>query len=158
MKRYYSINILYRISFFVDHFTVSNYRNLGAISALILWCPFYPSFWRFYDDERKVTWPGIVTYVSYEPADCISYHDEAGQSHRSVCNCPVVQMSNFYPSFFLRLFAESFHRSLNSCCFQLLKPIGYVMHQWRTQEFCSGGGGSTNSVEDREKRERGSGS
>ena len=28
--------------------------------------------------------------------------------------------------------------------------------QWRTQEFCSGGGGSTNSVEDREQRERGS--
>jgi len=30
--------------------------------------------------------------------------------------------------------------------------------QWRTQEFCSGaGGGSTNSVEDRGQRERGSG-
>ena len=30
--------------------------------------------------------------------------------------------------------------------------------QWRTQEFCSGGvGGSTNSVEDREQREQGSG-
>ena len=29
--------------------------------------------------------------------------------------------------------------------------------QWRTQEFCSGGG-STNSVEDRGQRERGSGS
>ena len=30
-------------------------------------------------------------------------------------------------------------------------------HQWRTQEFCSGGGGvSTNSVEDRGQRERGS--
>ena len=28
--------------------------------------------------------------------------------------------------------------------------------QWRTQEFCSGAGGSTNSVEDREQRERGS--
>jgi hypothetical protein len=28
--------------------------------------------------------------------------------------------------------------------------------QWRTQEFCSGGG-STNSVEDRVQRERGSG-
>ena len=28
--------------------------------------------------------------------------------------------------------------------------------QWRTQEFCSGGG-STNSVEDRGQRERGSG-
>ena len=25
--------------------------------------------------------------------------------------------------------------------------------QWRTQEFCSGGGGSTNSVEDRGQRE-----
>jgi len=31
-------------------------------------------------------------------------------------------------------------------------------NQWRTQEFCSGGGGvSTNSVEDRGKRERVSG-
>ena len=29
--------------------------------------------------------------------------------------------------------------------------------QWRTQEFCSGGGGSTTSVEDRGQRERGSG-
>ena len=29
--------------------------------------------------------------------------------------------------------------------------------QWRTQQFCSGGGGSTNSVEDRGHRERGSG-
>ena len=29
--------------------------------------------------------------------------------------------------------------------------------QWRTQEFCSGRGGSTNSVEDRGQRERGSG-
>ena len=31
------------------------------------------------------------------------------------------------------------------------------LYQWRTQEFCSGGGGSTNSVEDRGQRERGSG-
>jgi len=29
--------------------------------------------------------------------------------------------------------------------------------QWRTQEVCSGVGGSTNSVEDRGERERGSG-
>jgi len=28
--------------------------------------------------------------------------------------------------------------------------------QWRTQEFCSRGGGSTNSVEDRGQGERGS--
>ena len=28
--------------------------------------------------------------------------------------------------------------------------------QWRTQEFCSGDGGSTNSVEDRGQGERGS--
>ena len=28
--------------------------------------------------------------------------------------------------------------------------------QWRTQEFCSGGGDSTNSVEGRGQRERGS--
>ena len=33
----------------------------------------------------------------------------------------------------------------------------YQYRQWRTQEFCSGGGGSTNSVEDRGQRERGSG-
>jgi hypothetical protein len=32
-----------------------------------------------------------------------------------------------------------------------------VLRQWRTQEFCSGGGGSTNSAEDRGQRERGSG-
>ena len=31
------------------------------------------------------------------------------------------------------------------------------VYQWRTQEFCSGGGGSTNSVEDRGQRKRGSG-
>ena len=31
-----------------------------------------------------------------------------------------------------------------------------VCRQWRAQEFCSGGG-STNSVEDRGQRERGSG-
>ena len=31
------------------------------------------------------------------------------------------------------------------------------MKQWRTQEFFSGGGGSTNSVEDRGQTERGSG-
>ena len=33
----------------------------------------------------------------------------------------------------------------------------FVNLQWRTQEFCSGGGGSTNSVEDRGQTERGSG-
>jgi len=33
----------------------------------------------------------------------------------------------------------------------------YDCSQWRTQEFCSGGGGSTNLVEDRGHRERGSG-
>ena len=34
----------------------------------------------------------------------------------------------------------------------------YVLIQWRTQKFCSGRGeGSTNSVEDRGQRERGSG-
>ena len=32
----------------------------------------------------------------------------------------------------------------------------HMYRQWRTQEFCSGGGGSTNSVEDRGQRERGS--
>ena len=34
---------------------------------------------------------------------------------------------------------------------------GVSVSQWRTQEFCSGGGCSTNSVEDRGQRERGSG-
>ena len=29
------------------------------------------------------------------------------------------------------------------------------MNQWRTQEFCWGGGGSTNSVEDRENGDLG---
>jgi len=33
----------------------------------------------------------------------------------------------------------------------------YGDSQWRTQEFFSGGGGSTNSVDDRGQRERGSG-
>ena len=33
----------------------------------------------------------------------------------------------------------------------------FSLKQWRTQEFCSGGGGSTNSVEDRGQREQGSG-
>ena len=28
--------------------------------------------------------------------------------------------------------------------------VCYINNQWRTQEFCSGRGGSTNSVEDRE--------
>ena len=39
------------------------------------------------------------------------------------------------------------------------KPLTELLircHQWRTQEFCSGGG-STNSVEDSGQRERGSG-
>ena len=30
-----------------------------------------------------------------------------------------------------------------------------IQSQWRTQEFCSGGGGSTNSVEDRENGDLG---
>ena len=33
----------------------------------------------------------------------------------------------------------------------------HTCRQWRTQEFCSGGRGSTNSVEDRGQAERGSG-
>ena len=37
------------------------------------------------------------------------------------------------------------------------RATDYGLVQWRTQEFCSGGGGSTNSVEDRGQRERGSG-
>jgi hypothetical protein len=44
---------------------------------------------------------------------------------------------------------------LTICDVSLVKWTGYV--QWRTQDFFSGGGGvSTNSVEDREKRGRGS--
>ena len=44
-----------------------------------------------------------------------------------------------------------------------LRAFGDASHkqrcsQWRTQEFCSeGGGGSANSVESRRQRERGSG-
>ena len=34
---------------------------------------------------------------------------------------------------------------------------GRNIWQWRTQEFCSGGGGSTNSVEDRENGDLGDG-
>ena len=35
--------------------------------------------------------------------------------------------------------------------------LSFAYSQWRTQEFCSGGGGSTNSVEGRGQRERTSG-
>ena len=35
--------------------------------------------------------------------------------------------------------------------------VAQTTDQWRTQEFCSGGGGSTNSVEDRGQIKRGSG-
>ena len=38
---------------------------------------------------------------------------------------------------------------------QVYTPCAPV--QWRTQQFCSGGGDSKNSVEDRGQRERGSG-
>jgi len=34
--------------------------------------------------------------------------------------------------------------------------INTTCRQWRTEEFCSGSGGSTNSVEDRGHTERGS--
>jgi len=39
---------------------------------------------------------------------------------------------------------------------RLKQEYSFTSSQWRTQEFCSGGG-STNSVEDRGQRERGSG-
>jgi len=46
-------------------------------------------------------------------------------------------------------------------CFTLESNQMFVISeyafQWRTQEFCSGWGGSTNSVEDRGQREWGSG-
>jgi hypothetical protein len=35
--------------------------------------------------------------------------------------------------------------------------VCYMIYQWRNQEFCSVGGGSTNSVEDTGRRERVSG-
>ena len=38
----------------------------------------------------------------------------------------------------------------------MYENLRITLYQWRTQEFCSGGG-STNSVEDRGQRERGSG-
>ena len=40
--------------------------------------------------------------------------------------------------------------------FPELTDSSCVLPQWRTQEFCSGGGGSTNSDEDRGQREWGS--
>ena len=44
------------------------------------------------------------------------------------------------------------------CSFHYLFVHLFVFEQWRTQEFCPRGGGvSTNSVEDRGQRERGSG-
>ena len=44
---------------------------------------------------------------------------------------------------------------ISICLIQL--TIDVSRDQWRTQEFFSGGGGSTNSVEDRGQRERGYG-
>jgi hypothetical protein len=75
--------------------------QLRGIFALILWYPLYPSFWRLHGDEREVTWSGTVTYVPYEPADCVFCHDEAGYFRRNVCNYLPVQKSNFYPSVLL---------------------------------------------------------
>ena len=40
---------------------------------------------------------------------------------------------------------------------QISTADGTSVDQWRTQEFCPWGGGSTNSVEDKGQRERGSG-
>ena len=51
----------------------------------------------------------------------------------------------FYCWFLLHVRLSSLDTPANACS------------QWRTQEFCSGGGGSTNSVEDRGQRERVSG-
>ena len=49
--------------------------------------------------------------------------------------------------------------SCSQCVYLQCEIFGslYVLLQWRTQEFCSVVGGSTNSVEDRGQRERGSG-
>ena len=45
----------------------------------------------------------------------------------------------------------------NPAGYDILERISFVQDsQWRTQEFCLGGG-STNSVEDRRQKERGSG-
>ena len=41
--------------------------------------------------------------------------------------------------------------------FSDISKTGHAQKQWRTQELFRGGRGSTNSVEDRGKRERGSG-
>ena len=57
----------------------------------------------------------------------------------------------FIPTFPLDLFSCFIMHSVSN----LLRST-YLSHQWRTQEFFSGGG-STNSVEDRGQRERGSG-
>ena len=40
------------------------------------------------------------------------------------------------------------------CNFHRLRLIAFTNNQWRTQEFCSGGG-STNPVEDRENGDLG---
>jgi len=55
---------------------------------------------------------------------------------------------------------QSASMELRDCKFvwQEKVTIFFFPSQWRTQKFCSGGGGdSTNSVEDRGQRERGSG-
>ena len=51
---------------------------------------------------------------------------------------------------------------IKSAIFYKVLPLSYYKvkiryTQWRTQEFCSGWGGSTNSVQDRGQRERGFG-
>ena len=42
------------------------------------------------------------------------------------------------------------NQRLGATCFLNIRVISYMNHQWLTQEFFSGGGGSTNSVEDRD--------
>ena len=43
----------------------------------------------------------------------------------------------------------------SSCVMYINVSISIHRTQWRTQQFCSGGGGSTNSVEDRENGDLG---
>jgi len=48
-------------------------------------------------------------------------------------------------------------KARHSSWYPVLEHLHHVLTKWRTHEFCSGGGGTTNSVEDIRQRERGSG-
>ena len=64
-------------------------------------------------------------------------------------------LHNIFPAYCPLLMLKQLTRCSTAVLLQ--QPYCTGMTQWRTQEFCSGGGVSTNSVEDRGQRERGSG-